>query len=187
MFEKSNFFQVSIVLFRFAEDGDVTDDASSALFWRKHQRRKRRLDPKNFDRGYESENSDLLTDKVRIRDAFMRRSMTGYATNAPSLDVGYDASEEGSVDESLTHSHVKLFPLVFASISQPHLFVTASRATQKFEVSYYDAALSLSPRDYVITSEAGHRLPIVADFPHPIFQTKPGESLMNLNFTLKFT
>jgi len=126
-----------------------------------------------MDRGYESENSDLLTDKVRMRDVFMRRSITGVVTHA-TLDVGYDASEEGSVEEPVTLSRVKIFPLVHASVSQPHLFVTASRASQKFEVSCYDASLSLSPPNYVITSESGHRLPIVADFPHPIFQTKPG-------------
>ena len=109
-----------------------------------------------------------------MRDVFMRRSITGDVTHV-TLDVGYDASEEGSVEEPVSSSSkVKIFPLVFGSVSQPHLFVTASRATQKFEVSFYDAALTLSPPNYVITSEAGHRLPIVADFPNPLFQTKSG-------------
>jgi hypothetical protein len=121
---------------------------------------------------YFTENSDLLTDKLRMRDIFMRRSITGDVT---LLDVGYDASEEGSVEETLTHSRVKIFPLLFCSVSQPHIFVTASQVTQKFEASCYDASLALSLPNYVITSEAGHRLPIVADFPNLIFQTKPGD------------
>ena len=119
-----------------------------------------------------------MTDKLRMRDVFMRRSITGDVT----LDVGYDASEEGSVEETLTHSRVKIFPLLFCSVSQPHIFVTASRATQKFEASCYDASLALSLPNYVITSEAGHRIPIVADFPNLIFQTKPGKSLLHLLF-----
>lgn len=160
------------------ESDDVIGDTFGSILWRKQQRRKRRLDPKLLDRGYESENSDLLTDKIRMRDVFMRRSITGDVTHV-TLDVGYDASEEGSVEEPVTLSpKVKIFPLVFCSVSQPHLFMTASRATQKFEVSFYDSALTLSPPNYVITSEAGHRLPIVADFPNPLFQTKPGNYFM---------
>jgi hypothetical protein len=114
-----------------------------------------------------------LIERVRLRDAFMRRSITASTTS--NYDVEYDASEEGSVEETLSHSRVKIFPLLFASVSQPHVFVTASRATQKLEVSFYDASLALSPPNYVITSEVGHRLPIVADFPNPVFQTKPGK------------
>ena len=170
-------FQFSLVFFRHAE-GPAEDNAVNAF---SRKRRRRKLEPKFFDRGYESENSDVLTERVRLREAFMRRSITASTTTSNNLtsnnDVEYDASEEGSIEEQLHHSCVKIFPLLFASVSQPHIFVTASRATQKLEISFYDSSLALSPPNYVITSEAGHRLPIVADFPNHIFQTKPGYTI----------
>ena len=160
------------MLFRHSE-GNVDDLALGAM---SRRRRRRKVEPKIFDRGYESENSDFLTERVRLRDAFIRRSVTA-ASSTSNNDVEYDASEEGSVEEPLVHHRVTIHPLVYASVAQPHLFVTASRVTQKLEMSFYDASLALSPPAYVITSESGHRLPIGADFPQPIFETKPGKDL----------
>ena len=90
-----------------------------------------------------------------------------------SLDHGYEASEEGSVDD-LPELVVKIYPLVQMSVVQPHFLTTCTNSAQKMEVSCFDASVNLSPHNYFITC-GGHRLPLPLDYQHPLFQTKPGE------------
>ena len=58
-----------------------------------------------------------------------------------------------------------------AKASQPHVFLSCSKETQRLDFSVFDASLSLSPADYFITC-GGKRLPEAMDFPKHWFQTK---------------
>lgn len=95
-----------------------------------------------------------------------------------SLDVGYEASEEGSAaeDGSIT---VQIFPMLLVNINQPHMFVQASNEKQKLDISFYDAGVNLSPQKYFL-SGGGYRLPDVMDFPTFWFQTKQGDQGMHV-------
>ena len=77
-------------------------------------------------------------------------------------DHGYDASEEGSVDD-FPEVMVKIYPLVMLTIHQPHFLATCTNSSQKMEVSCFDASTHLSPHNYFITC-GGHRVPLPLDY-----------------------
>ena len=92
----------------------------------------------------------------------------------PQCDLGYDASEEGSIEEP-PNLIVKIFPLLYCLIKQPHIFISYTKARKnRLEMSFYDAILNMSPVNYFITC-GGHRVPGTLDYQNQIFQTKPGE------------
>ena len=92
---------------------------------------------------------------------------------AKSEDFGYEASEEGSIEEA--HETIKIFPLTYFAMEQPHVFVSCAKSKQKLDLSFYDASLSLSPPEYFITC-GGRRLPEPMDFPTKWFNTRPGDA-----------
>lgn len=69
----------------------------------------------------------------------------------------------------------KICPLFHAFISQPHVFLTCSRSSQKIELSVYNCAFSLGAPNFFLTFEEGFKLPSSSDFGNPIFETKTGK------------
>ncbi len=95
-------------------------------------------------------------------------------------DLGYDASEEGSVADNvqtMEHLPTQVTPLLFVSVVQPHAFLTCSSSAsqQRLELSMYDVNISLPTGNQVITCTAGRCLPTQEDFGRAFLQTRPGE------------
>ena len=97
------------------------------------------------------------------------------ATEGTVSDIGYDASEEGSVDEGLIHAITDVQPLLYFSLMQPHVFVSCSSVDQKIDASVYDLILSVPNVHHLITCSRGRCLPNEQDFTRPVVQTRPGE------------
>ena len=94
-------------------------------------------------------------------DVFSGFPPRGWAGHSMA-DHGYDASEEGSVDD-FPEVMVKIYPLVMLTIHQPHFLATCTNSSQKMEVSCFDASTHLSPHNYFITC-GGHRVPLPLDY-----------------------
>ena len=146
-------------------------DPQQAVSWRKLKLRSFRRNTFNEPMENESDSSSHLLTKPKVRP----RGVSGSSVfDNPTMDLGYDASEEGSVDEGLANV-TTVQPLLFSSLVQPHVFVTCSPMDQKLEVSVYDLTLSLANTNHCITCSGGRCLPTEQDFTRPVVQTRPGE------------
>ena len=150
-------------------------DPQKAHTWRK-------LKLRSFRRNTFADYTDTDTDTdskpkaARLRGGVAGPPGGGGGYEGPSTDLGYDASEEGSVDEGVGHTVITTVqPLMFSSLVQPHFFVTCSPLDQKIEMSVYDLTLSLAGSNHCITCSGGRCLPTEQDFTRPIVQTRPGE------------
>ncbi len=123
----------------------------------------------------ESDCSMKVGPKMRMRSKHDSGDVFGSSKDKES-DIGYDASEEGSIDDTLTSRVVlTIHPLIHGSLSQPHLFVTCSSSNQKLEVSCFDASFNIAPSNYFITCSGGHHIPGAQDYPSSLFSTRPGD------------
>ena len=156
--------KISTFFFRLSEAEKSSIRAEDKIMWRKYRYKHRRLEIMK-NRGEQLTNDDSET-STAMGDVSVK------AEQLP-IDQGYDASEEGSIEEP-PELIVKIHPLIYTSISQPHFLTTLTRNSQRLELSFYDSMLNVSPKNYFITC-GGHRVPLQLDFQHPIYQTKPGE------------
>lgn len=59
------------------ESNNLPSMNATGLFWRKPQRHRRRPDLKHNDKGYESEASEMLTEKFQKRDVLLKKTAMG--------------------------------------------------------------------------------------------------------------
>ena len=159
--------KITCSLFKLSEEerGATRRDRS---MWRKYRYKHRRKEIME-ERGQINEDSDgAVSDSLQYGSDRARRD--GQARR--SEDFGYEASEEGSIEEP--HETIKIFPLMYMSVQQPHIFLSCAKSNQKLDVSFYDAGLNLSPPEYFITC-GGKRLPEIMDYPTKWFQTRQGD------------
>lgn len=83
-------------------------------------------------------------------------------------DMGYEASEEGSIDETNTEQEMQ--PLLFVLIAQPNMFYSRVTLGNKINISCFDVSVKIRGPEYKPTSW----IPNVTDFPINILETKPG-------------
>ena len=105
------------------------------------------------------------------------------AAAAEKSDVGYEASEEEGSSSESSRSRRKeretcqqIFPLIYCSLVQPHLFLSCSPSSQKLEASVFDVSLSIPEPKHFITCPSGPGicLPTPQDFSRTLLQTRPG-------------
>ena len=137
-------------------------DPQKAHTWRK-------LKLRSFRRNTFADYTDTDTDTdckpkaARLRGGVAGGTGGGGGYDGPSTDLGYDASEEGSVDEGVGHTVITTVqPLMFSSLVQPHFFVTCSPLDQKIEMSVYDLTLSLAGSNHCITCSGVSSLKVVS-------------------------
>ena len=160
--------KITCSLFKLSEEerGATRRDRN---MWRKYRYKHRRKEIME-ERGQVTEESDgAVSDSVHHEvDGGARRE--GHSKSRE--DFGYEASEEGSIEE--LHETIKIYPLMYLSIQQPHIFLSCAKANQKLDISFYDAGLNLSPPEYFITC-GGKRLPEIMDYPTKWFQSRQGD------------
>lgn len=83
-------------------------------------------------------------------------------------DRGYEASEEGSVDE--TNLKHEMQPLVFILFAQPNMFFSRATFGNKLNFSCFDVCFKVSGPEYKPTSW----IPTINDFPLNLLETKSG-------------
>ena len=149
--------------------------SQSSSSWRKLKQRRSSSRGGQMQQPAETKNegSDFAWAKQR-----KFRHLSGhYADTAEKSDVGYEASEEGSferMDQDTTSNHI--YPLIYCSLMQPHLFLSCSPSSQKLEASVFDVSLSIpaSPKYFITCSGPGICLPTTKDFSRTLLQTRPG-------------
>ena len=167
--------KISFILFKLTEGNKSMATKEDKAMWRKYRYKHRRCEIKRdrkeeYPLDLESEEAFTIDSKVKnINDEQYASSSTGY-----KCDVGYEASEEGSVEES-SDLVVKIFPLLCCLINQPHMFFSYTKPRKnRLELSVYDTSVNLSPVNYFITC-GGHRVPGTLDYQNQLFQTKLGQ------------
>lgn len=84
---------------------------------------------------------------------------------------GYEASEEGSVDEKRQLQEFKKFePLLFACICQPNVFLSKQQLSRSVQFSCFNINVKVSEPEHT----ALQTIPLEEDFPVNLLETKPG-------------
>ena len=166
--------KISCILFKLSEGSKSGATNEDKAMWRKYRYKQRRLEiirdrREEYPLDNESEGGYKIDPNKRMKNE------EAFTSNSEhKCDVGYEGSEEGSVEEP-SDLIVKIFPLLCCLIKQPHLFISYTKPHKnRFEVSIYDASLNMSPVNYFITC-GGHRVPGTLDYQNQLFQTKLGE------------
>ena len=167
--------KISFILFKLIEGNKSGATKEDKAMWRKYRYKQRRLEimkdrKEEYPLDLESEEAfNVDTNRqFKLGDQFPSDSNQ-------KCDIGYEASEEGSIEEA-SDLIVKIYPLLCYIIKQPHMFMSYTTSSRnRFEISVYDANLSMPPVNYFITC-GGHRVPGTLDYQNQIFQTKPGEN-----------
>lgn len=105
-------------------------------------------------------------------------------------EKGYDASEEGSIDEKqVINSQAQYFqPLLFVLISQPNAFLSRFYLGRKIQLSCFDVGIKISGSEYMPRK----CIPLESDFPINLLKTKsgmpnPDTGIFPAFFTLKWS
>lgn len=83
-------------------------------------------------------------------------------------DRGYEASEEGSIDE--TNVKQEMQPLLFVLFAQPNMFFSQMTLGNKINFSCFDFGIKISGPEYKPTSW----IPTINDYPLNLLETKAG-------------
>lgn len=86
-------------------------------------------------------------------------------------EKGYEASEEGSMDEKATTSSNKIQPLLYLALSQPNMFFAETQVATRLQISCYNIGVKISSKEYKKIKS----LPEKDDFPVDLLETKSGE------------
>ena len=177
--------KISLILFKLSEGDKSGVSAEDKAMWRRYRYKQRRHEiMKDRAAGQNVSSADLESEEAFQSSDWPQDQHTkisasvGVARSEQKTardQGGYDASEEGSMEDA-PELIVKIFPLIHHQVKQPHIFISYSTQENcRFELSCYDASLSMSPVNYFITC-GGHRVPGPLDYQNHLFQTKLGEA-----------
>ncbi|KAF5296670.1 hypothetical protein FQR65_LT10210 [Abscondita terminalis] len=122
------------------------------------------------------------------RKTAVKSSEKKYNSQFIDLDRGYEASEEGSIDEKLTLKENRFAPLLFLSLSQPNGYISRYSLGRKLQISCFDVNVKISDSEYATLSS----IPVESDYSTNILETMPGMPDLNTGippafFTLKWS
>ncbi|KAK4875062.1 hypothetical protein RN001_011484 [Aquatica leii] len=111
-----------------------------------------------------------------------------YKSQLVDLDKGYEASEEGSIDEKPTLKENRFSPLLFVSLSQPNAFVSRYYLGRKVHLSCFDVGVKISDSEYTYSPT----IPVESDYAISILETlsgmpDPGTGIRPAFFMLKWS
>ncbi|XP_071444845.1 intermembrane lipid transfer protein VPS13B-like [Hetaerina americana] len=93
-----------------------------------------------------------------------------------SSDLGYDGSEEGSIEDAPTGSvSYYVQPLLHWFVTEPHAVLSLGSSSQKFQLSIFDVGVRTSGSGYVVQGGGQKLIPRQEDFHVQILETKSGE------------
>ncbi|CAB4069793.1 VPS13B [Lepeophtheirus salmonis] len=121
--------------------------------------------------------------KNRKRDIIKEQSLIddgNQCLELPPLNLSNPSNDESLINEKNQMNNEDSFqlnPLLFVALSQPHVFISITRSSQKLELSFYDISLnSSSNEDFYIITKDKHSLPSEAVFLNHWIETKPGDA-----------
>ncbi|XP_046401566.1 vacuolar protein sorting-associated protein 13B [Ischnura elegans] len=93
-----------------------------------------------------------------------------------SSDLGYDGSEEGSIEDAPSGSvSYYVHPLLHWFVTEPHAVLSLGPSSQKFQLSVFDVGVRTSGSGYVVQGGGQKLVPRLEDFHVQILETKSGE------------
>ena len=157
---------VSIRLHKFERSDQLVTKRDVAM-WRKYHHSDRKLQQQRRQSGESDETEDTAVDARVVSE------IAAADDDVSGTEVGYEASEEGSVADA-KRSSVRLIPLVSSTFTHPHIFASLTPSSQKVDMSVYDLLLCSTPASYHIPANSAKKIPSVKDFPIVLIETKPG-------------
>ncbi|XP_068242883.1 intermembrane lipid transfer protein VPS13B isoform X1 [Palaemon carinicauda] len=113
----------------------------------------------------------------QFRQRLSLRGTEGDSHSEKEVEDGYEGSEEGSVCEGggVSSMQLRVMPLLFVVVSQPHAFLSCQPLKQKLDISCFDFILRSVPKGFSVKATEAKRLPTPEDYTSSWLETRPGD------------